>query len=182
MKNFNLMVSTGRNFENQAENELWFNLLALGDETPIIFRSGNQGLILAKINIDPKKLIAYLRDILKNKNKEYMQFIQKITPIDIVVSSDIEIIKDATLNLVRTNPLCQKNDSKYRISVKKRQSMLKTSEIIDAIATAIPNKVSLKEFDWNIQVEIIGDTTGIAIHSQNDIFKPISEKRIQIQI
>jgi len=177
MKNFNLMVSTGRNFEDQAEYELWFNLLALGDESPIIFRSGNQGLILAKTTINPRDLIQYLREISQNKDKNYIQFIHKLTPIDIVVPSDLDSLKDGVLKLIENHPLTQDPKAKYRISVKKRQSSLQTAEIIDSIASTLQNDVSLKEYDWNVQVEVIGDSTGIALLRKSDIFKPISERR-----
>ncbi len=179
VKNFNLMVSTGRDFEEQAEIELWFNLLALGDESPIIFRSGNQGLILAKTAINPKDLIQYLREILYNKDKDnnYIQFIHKITPIDIVIPSNKDSLREGVLKLIENHPLCQDPKSKYRITVKKRQSLLQTSEIIDVIASTLQNDVSLKDFDWNIQVEVIGDSTGIALLKKSDIFKPISEAR-----
>jgi len=177
MKNFNLMVSTGRDFEDQAEYELWFNLLALGDESPIIFRSGNQGLILAKTEIEARDLIKYLRNIIQHKDINYIQFIHKITPIDLVVPSNIESLKESVIKLIEKNPLCRDPKTKYRITVRKRQSLLQTADIIDAIASVIPNEVSLKEFDWNVQIEVIGDSTGIALLSPNDIFKPISEKR-----
>ncbi|QEE14646.1 THUMP domain-containing protein [Promethearchaeum syntrophicum] len=177
MKNFNLIISTGRDFEDQAEYELWFNLLALGDESPIIFRSGNQGLILAKTTINPLDLIQHFREITQNKDRNYIQFIHKLTPIDIVVPSDLDSLKEGMLKLIEKHPLGQDSTTKYRISVKKRQSTLQTSEIIDIIASTLPNDVSLKEYDWNVQVEVIGDSTGIALLRKSDIFKPISEKR-----
>ena len=177
MKNFNLIVATGRDFEEQAELELWFNLLALGDESPIIFRSGNQGLILAKTTINPKDLIQNFREITQKKDKNYVQFIHKITPIHIVVPSNLDSLKEGVLKLIENHPLNQDSKAKYRISVKKRQSTLTTSDIIDTIASTIQNDVSLKDFDWNVQVEVIGDSTGISILRKSDIFKPISEKR-----
>ena len=177
MKNFNLIIATGRDFEDQAEYELWFNLLALGDESPIIFRSGNQGLILAKTTINPLDLIQHFREITQNKDKNYIQFIHKITPIDIVVPSNLDSLKEGVLKLIENHPLSQDSKAKYRITVKKRQSELRTTDIIDEIGSTIKNDVSLKEFDWNIQVEVIGDSTGIALLRKLDIFKPISEKR-----
>ena len=177
MKNFNLIIATGRDFEDQAEYELWFNLLSLGDESPIIFRSGNQGLVLAKTTINPKVLIQHFREILQNKDRNYVQFIQKITPIDIVVPSNLDSLKEGVIKLLESHPLGQDPKAKYRITVKKRQSLLQTADIIDTIASTIKNDVSLKDFDWNLQFEVIGDSTGIALIKKTDIFKPISEKR-----
>lgn len=178
MKNFNLMISTGRNFEDQAEYELWFNLLSLGDDSPIIFRSGNQGLVLAKTAINPKVLIQHFREILQTKDRNYVQFIQKITPIDVVVPSNLDSLKEGVIKLLESHPLGQDSKAKYRITVNKRQSLLQTADIIDTIASIIKNDVSLKDFDWNLQFEVIGDSTGIALIKKTDIFKPISEKRV----
>ena len=176
MNDFNLVVSTARDFERQAECELWFNLLALGDETPIIFRPGVPGLILAKTSIEPKQLGIFLQKMLDNRDPNYVQFIFKIYPLDTVVESSPEIIRDACLNLVKTHPLCQNPDSHYRITIRKRFTNLKTDAIISLIAEKISFAVSLQKYDWILQLEIIGDMTGIAILRDEDVFAPKKEK------
>ena len=176
MKEFNLIVSTGRDFEIQAQNELWFNLLAIGDENPIIFNAGIQGLVLAKTKLPPRTLIQYMRSCLLTKDSEYCQFIQKIYPIDIVVPTELDRIRTTALELISTHPVCQDLTSTYRISIRKRSTTLTTQELIGAIADVVPNKVSLQDYSWNLQIEIIGNDTGLAILETGDIFQPISEK------
>ena len=177
MSDFNLIVSTGRDFEKQAQNELWFNLLAIGDENPIIFNAtGIQGLILAKTKLAPRTLIQYMRSCLLTKDPEYCQFIQKIVPVDIVVPTELDRIQATALELIATHPACQDSASTYRISIRKRSTSLKTQDIIGAIADVVPNKVSLQEFMWNLQIEIIGNDTGMAILEAGDIFQPLREK------
>ena len=175
MQNFNLVVSTARDFETQAETELWFNLIALGDPSPIIYQSGLQGLILAYTSLPPRKVIYYLQEILATKDPDYIQFIQKIYPVDSVVTTELPMIVEATKTLVAENPVCQIPDSKFRITIRKRNSPLTTNEIISVIAHEIPHPVDLKNFEWNLQLEIIGNTTGIAILVPGDILSPLQE-------
>ena len=55
MKNFNLLISTSRFNETNANSELWFTLLICGDEFPIITKLTFPGLTTALSNIDGKK-------------------------------------------------------------------------------------------------------------------------------
>ncbi|RLB96404.1 MAG: hypothetical protein DRH90_24640 [Deltaproteobacteria bacterium] len=177
LTDFNLIVSTGRDFESQAQNELWFNLLAIGDENPIIFNAtGIQGLILAKTKLAPRALIQYMRSCLLTKDPEYCQFVQKVYPIDIVVPTELDRIQATAKELIASHPACQDPASTYRISIRKRTTSLKTQDIIAAIADTVPHKVSLKNFTWNLQIEIVGKDTGLAILEAGDIFQPLSEK------
>ena len=171
MMNFNLIVSTARTFERQAECELWFNLLAIGDDTPIFSQTGNVGLFLAQTQCEPRRLIKHLQDSLTKHDPNSIRFLQKIYPIDVVVPTEIELIKQATLDLVAQHPVAKDPSSTFRVTIRKRQTRLKTNEIIPVIAGCFTNPVSLKEFDWNIQIEIVGDMTGIAILTANEYFK-----------
>jgi tRNA acetyltransferase TAN1 len=69
-----------------------------------------------------------------------------------------------------------KSQNTYRITVEKRHSTISTNEIIDAIASRIQNKVSLKKFDWIVLVEILGNKTGVSVLKENDI---ISTQRLK---
>ncbi|WP_457558345.1 THUMP domain-containing protein [Candidatus Harpocratesius sp.] len=177
MQKFNLLVSTAREFEEQAKTELWFNLMSLGDPNPIIYKSNFQGLILGYTNLPPRRLIYYLRDVITSKDVNYIQFIQKIYPIDLVTATELPVIKEAVLELIAESQICHVPTSKFRITVRKRNSPLRPEDIINSIAPLISNPVDLKNFDWNLQFEILGKQTGIAILSKDDIFKPISERR-----
>ena len=175
MMNFNLIVSTARTFERQAECELWFHLLAMGDENPIFSQTGNPGLFLAQTQCDPRKLIQHLQESIQQHDPKSVKFLQKIYPIDIVVPTEIDLIKQATLDLVKNHSIAADPNSTFRITIRKRKTRIKTNEIIPVIAESFSNQVSLKEFDWNIQIEIIGDMTGIAILTKNEYFKLNSE-------
>jgi len=177
MAQFNLIFSCARDYERNAEAEAWFNLMAQGDPDPVFLPTGIQGLFLADTSLDPRKFIHNLRDIVAEKDVNYIQFIQKIYPVDEVVEADPDLIAATTKNLVAKHPYCQESGSKYRITIRKRHNPIHTDVIIDAIAKQVQYPVSLKVYDWNIQIEIIGEMAGIAILHDDDIFKPISEKR-----
>lgn len=177
MQQFNLIVSTARDFEAQAEAELWFHLMSLGDPNPIIFLSPFQGLILAQTSIQPRRVVSHLRTILQTKDADHLQFVQKMYPIDAVVATELDPILTTTLALIAETPICQPPTSKFRITIRKRHSPLATETIIDHIAHNIHHEVDLKHFDWNIQFEILGNSTGIAILTEDDVLKPLSEQR-----
>jgi tRNA acetyltransferase TAN1 len=50
-------------------------------------------------------------------------------------------------------------------------------EVISEIAKIIPNKVSLENPDWVIQIEIFGNKTGVSILKKNTIFSLEKAKR-----
>ncbi|MHA1775990.1 MAG: THUMP domain-containing protein [Promethearchaeota archaeon] len=177
MHEFNLIISTGREFESQAECEAWFNLMAIGDPTPILFKSPFQGLILGHSSIPPRKLVHYLRDIINTKNADYIQFIQKVIPIDVVTVTEIPVIRTAVQDLILCTPICHDPSTKFRITVRKRNSPITPEELISQIAPLISHPVDLKGYDWNLQFEIFGNQTGIAILRKEDVFKPISERQ-----
>ncbi|MHA2324953.1 MAG: hypothetical protein ACXACB_06115, partial [Promethearchaeota archaeon] len=83
MSNFNLLISTSRFNETNADAELWFTLLICGDEYPIISKTSFPGLITALTSLDSRKVINKIQDILR-KRPDFFQFILKIVPIDFV--------------------------------------------------------------------------------------------------
>ena len=66
----------------------------------------------------------------------------------------------------------------YRISIEKRNSHIKSREIISQIAELIPNKVSLEHPDWEIVIQIMGKITGVGILPKNSILSVNREKRL----
>ena len=69
-------------------------------------------------------------------------------------------------------------DRSYRISIEKRNSEIKSNDLISEIAELIPNKVSLEQADWEIVIQIMGKTTGIGILPKNSIISVSKEKRL----
>lgn len=68
-------------------------------------------------------------------------------------------------------------DDSYRITIEKRNSGIASEEIITQIANKIPNRVSLKNYDWVVLVEILGTETGISVLKDSNILSIQREKR-----
>ena len=155
MSSFNLLLSTNRNYEKKAELEVWFYLFILGDEDPLIIRSPIDGLLLINTSLDPYNVINSLRKIIR-KNSEFPKFIIKLIPIDFVIETDLNFIHSAVKSLLENNKAKTQKGS-YCIQIKKRATNLSGSEIIDKIARIVENPVSLKNPNWIVRIEIIGN-------------------------
>ena len=88
--------------------------------------------------------------------------------------SDLKSIKE---NIIVIIPRIEKTQS-YRISIEKRNSKIKSGDLISEIAELIPNKVSLEQADWEIVIQVMGETTGIGIFPKNSIISVSKEKRL----
>jgi tRNA acetyltransferase TAN1 len=168
MKNFNLLISTSRFNETNANSELWFTLLICGDEFPIITKLTFPGLTTALSNIDAKKIIQKIRDILK-VDPHFFQFILKIVPIDYVCETNTKTI----VNLIQEHykTYIGETDS-FKIELKRRKhEKIERFNFIERVANVIDNKVDLEDPDKIIRIEVLGNYSGVSFLNQNDIIR-----------
>jgi tRNA acetyltransferase TAN1 len=66
----------------------------------------------------------------------------------------------------------------FRITVERRNTSLRSSEIIATVGSEIDNRVDLENPDWIVLVEIIGKLVGISVLRPNEIFSSLIEKRL----
>ncbi|MHA2007989.1 MAG: THUMP domain-containing protein [Promethearchaeota archaeon] len=171
MSNFNLLISTSRFNETNADAELWFTLLICGDEYPIISKTSFPGLITALTSLDSRKVINKIQDILR-KRPDFFQFILKIVPIDFVCETSMKII--TKLIQERYNSFIKDTDS-FKIVLKRRKhEKIARNNIIEQIAKNINNNVDLENPDKVIRVEVLGNYSGVSILEKKDV---ISIKR-----
>lgn len=167
-KNINLLISTSRYNETNANAELWFTLLICGDEFPIITKLTFPGLTSALSNIGGKKIIQRIRDIL-TKDPHFFQFILKIVPIDYVCETNTKII----VNLVQEHykAYISDNDS-FKIILKRRNNeRIERVNLIERVASIIDNKVDLEEPDKIVRIEVLGNFCGVSFLNKNDIIR-----------
>lgn len=159
LKKFNLLASTYRRRENDLLSELWYFLRELGDSEVRASPTGLPGLVVLLTKLDP---FIVVEEIAKKILSEpwYFRFLLKIEPIEACIPSDLEEIKREALDLA-----AKKLDPKdtYRVEVRIRLSPLSRDKVIAAIAPSIPNKVNLENPSKIVLVEIIRDTTGVAV-------------------
>lgn len=172
MKNFNLLISTSRKNEINAKAELWFILFMLGDEFPLTFRIGFQGLFAGMTNLEPKKSIRKLRKLLL-RNPNFFQYILKITPIEFVCETDLNLIKEIIIE--NFHKVVKRNET-FKIHINKRNFPTPKLEIIELIAKDLNNKVNLRNPDKIVNIEILGGFTGISFITKQDILSITKEQ------
>ncbi|MFX1514177.1 MAG: THUMP domain-containing protein, partial [Promethearchaeota archaeon] len=159
MKNFNLLISTSRFNETNASTEMWFTLLICGDNYPIISKLTFPGLISVLTNIDAKKAIRKIQQILR-KDPHYFQFVLKIIPIDFICETNIKIITNLIQNHSKT--FIKEGDS-FKIMIKRRKhEKIERNLLIERIASNINNKVDLDNPDKIIRLEVLGNFCGVS--------------------
>jgi len=171
MEDFNLLISTSRGNENNACSEIWFLLGELGDRESLVDKTEVSGLIVAKTNLDPFKAVEGLRNLLKERPREF-RYVLKVLPIEIVVRTRIEEIKRAAAKL---HHKILENET-FRVTVEKRHSNISTRDLIEAAVENLDRKVDLSNPDKIILIEVLGRLTGISVIKPNDILSVTKEK------
>lgn len=172
LNDFNLLVSSARGNEHEANAELWYLIAELGDpETETSYTPVN-GLTVAKTRLDPLKVVMKLRRVLKEKPWEF-RYVLKVKPVQKVVPTEIGAIERAASE----KSTAIRDGETFRVSVEKRRSGLSSKDVIDTIAAKIPRKVDLQSPGRIVLVEIIGDLSGISVIPPDGVLGVEREKR-----
>jgi len=170
---FNLIVSTSRFREEQAQDEIFDLLETFGDPESESEITEIKGLLLAKTFLDPFSIVRDFKKLVASEPWQ-VRYILRVLPIEIVVSTDLEAIKEAARKLA--SKLNNNNDT-FRITVEKRHSDLNSMQVINSVGAEIKNKVDLEDPDWVVLVEIVASHTGISVIRPDQIFSAMIEKR-----
>jgi len=204
LSDFNLLVSSARGNEREANSELRYLIAELGDRSAETSYTPVSGLTVAKTSLDPLRVVRNLRSTLKEKPWEF-RYVLKVKPVQTVVPTEIEAIGRSTLkekpwefryvlkvkpvqtvvpteieaigNAVSEKSGTIKDGETFRVSIEKRRSDVSSKEVIDAIATKIPRKVDLRDPGKIVLIEIIGKVAGIAVIPPDGILGIEKEKR-----
>jgi len=172
LKKFNLLIATSRRNERNACAELWYLLGEIGDKTAKIDITNISGLIVAYTSLNPVEVVDEFRILIREKPWQF-RYILKIVPINRIVATSIENIKQTALNIAEEIS----NSEKYRISIRKRNTNLSSINLIETIASEINKKVNLKNPDLVLLIEIIGDVTGISLIKPTSVLSIERTKR-----
>lgn len=173
MDNFNLLVSSARGTEEEANQEMQYLLRELGDPTPTTDFVPVSGLTVARTKLDPIMVISGLRRVLKHKPWEF-RYILKVKPVEQVVPCEISAIGDAVVKRIKK----VRPSETFRVSLEKRRNQISSREIIDAVAQRIPRKVELRTPDKIVLIEVMGNIAGVSIISPRSILGIEREKRV----
>ena len=170
---FNLIISTFKHQEEEAQHELINILEKFGDFKADTVTTDISGIILGRTNIDIFEVVFKLKSMVYSDPWE-IQYILRVLPIESVCSTDLKPITLAVKELVAKIS----HDENFRITVEKRHSSLKSRQIIEEVARVINTaKVNLRKPDWIVLLEIVGRWTGISVIRPWQTFSSIVEKR-----
>ena len=170
---FNLIITTFKHGEDEAVTEIFNVLKKFGDNGPQISKTQISGVVLGVTKLDPLNVILKLKSLI-NTDPWEVRYILRVIPVEEVTYTDLRLISLVIKSLV----LKIHDNETFRITIEKRQSGLRSNEIITAIAEEIScNKVDLEKPDWIILVEIVGQFTGISVIRPSQLFSSVIEKR-----
>lgn len=170
--NFNLIVTTYRNRENDAVMELSNLIFLFGDTEFNIEASIAPGVLVCKSNIDPFVIVSKSKSLIISEPWQF-RYILRIIPVERNCLSDLDEFQKTVDSLRTKIPI----EDTYKIQVVKRFCHIKSTEIISNIAEHVSNRVNLSNPDWIILIEIIGKWSGISIMKPDQIFSAVKEKR-----
>jgi len=171
LKDFNLLATTARGFEEDLCSEIWYLLGDIGDSTAQVERTGVTGLIAAKTVLDPFDVVEKFRKILRERPFEF-RYTFRVIPVEKVVRTDLEEIERVVGNLITK---ISKGET-FRVTVEKRFSSASSKEIIDTVASRIERKVDLSKPDKIVLIEVVGGITGVSVLKPKDILSVVKEK------
>ena len=169
----NFIITCQRNLEYETIEEIARFLDKFGDSNAKISKTPFSGIIELNTLLDIFDVKKQFRVII-DEEPWSIRFCSRIIPIQQMCKSELKSIKECIQTMTSR---IEKNQS-YRISIEKRNSDLKSRDLISEIADLIPNKVSLENADWEIIIQVMGVTTGIGILPKNSIISVSKEKRL----
>ncbi|MDD3792609.1 MAG: THUMP domain-containing protein [Candidatus Bathyarchaeota archaeon] len=172
INDFNLLATTMRGNERAMCKELLYLLKdELGDVDAQTSKTKIRGLVVAKTMLDPFKVMENFREILSERPYEF-RYALRIIPIEQIIPTNLAEIKKAAKQFTDRIGINQS----FRVTIEKRHTMLHSKDLIDVAVDGINRKVDLKNPDLILQLEIIGELTGISLIKPNDILAVIKEK------
>jgi tRNA acetyltransferase TAN1 len=167
----NLILTSQKGSEAKASAEFKEIALQHGLKKLHIEKSDFDGILEVDVE-DPRGFVAFLREYVRSEPFR-IHFVQRVIPVDIVVDTDLEQIKQGANQL---GSQIAKTES-FKIDIDERESPYSRKELIDAIADVVDRKVDLESPDRVIQVEVLGEYTALSLARPEEIISITRLKR-----
>jgi tRNA(Ser,Leu) C12 N-acetylase TAN1 len=167
---FNFVATTYRNLENELKHELE---TLLSEFLPIAYLDlGITGIVAGKLYGDPLQASKTLWNTAYHEPwrvKRTLRFI----PIKYSCASTIENMGIVAGKLLSDIPL----GSTYKIEAELRRTKLTWGEVINAVAQRMVGlKAKMKDPDYVIQVQVLGDICGMSALRAGEVFRALQAK------
>ena len=167
----NLLITSQKGSEAKASAEFKEIALQRGHRKVHIEKSGFDGVLEVEIE-NSRDFIAFMREYVRSEPFR-VHFIQRLIPVDVVVDTTLEEIKEAATQI--SGQVLQ--GETFRIDITERDSPLARKELIDTIAEVVDRKVNLNTPDKVFQVEVLGDYTAMSVVEPDEILSITRLKR-----
>ncbi|MDA4123431.1 MAG: THUMP domain-containing protein [Thaumarchaeota archaeon] len=167
----NLIVTSQKGSEAKASAEFKEIALQHGLRKVSIEKSAFDGILELELE-EPRVFVAFLREYVRSEPFR-IHFVQRIIPVDVVVDTVLEQIKEAAK--VLGNQIGE--GESFKIEIDERDSPYKRRELIDAIADVVDRKVNLESPDKILQVEVLGEYTAMCVARPDEIISIVKLKR-----
>ena len=171
MGNFNLILSTSRFREEEAQDEILDLLDMFGDQEAEAEITEVKGLLIAETALDPFAVIERLKKLVAEE-PWHVRYVLRVIPIEVVVPAELDDIRKAVKELT-----ARIGKDTFRVTVEKRHSPLESIDVIKAVAGEIDSKVDLENPRWMVLVEILGGQAGLSVIRPEQVFSSVVEKR-----
>jgi len=166
-----LLATTDKITMSGASSQLWMNLRAVGDPEPKVNKTHVKGIIQGATTLDPVEAIGLMREHMRSEIERYDK-LYRVMPILSWVNTNLDdIVAEVEAQKTRIG-----EDDKFRVTLEKRKTELRSREIIEAVAEVIDNPVDLENPDWVVLVEIMGEHTGVSIVRDEALFNVQKER------
>jgi tRNA acetyltransferase TAN1 len=167
----NLLITSQKGSEAKASAEFKEIALQRGHRKLRIEKSGFDGVLEIEIE-NSRDFIAFMREYVRSEPFR-VHYIQRMIPVDIVVDTTIEQIKDAATQVA---PQILPGET-FRIDITERDSPTTRKELIDTIAGVVDRKVDLNSPNKVVQVEVLGEYSAISVVRPDEILSITKLKR-----
>ncbi|MFW9856509.1 MAG: THUMP domain-containing protein [Candidatus Thorarchaeota archaeon] len=160
------LISSRRAQERDALSEFYYVIVDVLGYQARPLRARVPGLSLLRVTeeaVHPFEIIDEVRDYIEEKGP--LVACLKVTPLEMLFKTDLNRIVE---NATRLAELRINADTHWKVNIRKRQTMLRSVQVIEAIAVHIDlGVVDLKDPECEIRVEIIRDLTGLSVMGPN---------------
>jgi len=157
-----ILVSCEAVKERDGMSELWHVLVKYCNVIPLdAFRLPVKGLFLIAIKDDLLEVFEKITEVINEKKFQFI-ICKKLIPLEQLIKSEFEGLSEILPEHLQKIP----NKVKWRISVNRRHTKLKRTDVINLIAShpfAPKGQVDLDNPDWDIIVEIFGGWLGFGV-------------------
>lgn len=167
----NLIITTYKNRESDALDEISQLLYIFGDKEFSIEITPISGIILAKTNLNPIQIVEDSKELIRNEPWRF-RYVLRIIPLEKICKAEISEIHKVVKQL--RGKIAQ--NETFMVLIEKRHTKLRSMEIISAVTSDFEMKVNLENPNWIILIQIVNRLAGVSILRSSQIFSSVKEK------